>query len=150
MTRIVRTSYRYKRPPKRKKPVTVEGPAVITGKSSRRPADSQVTAEVISLVPRRRDGATKSTTAVDAPRDRPVTGSILTVRRKGARIIPPRPAAQNAGGAPAPRRCRRRHVARAGTPGRREACQHTEDLYILAFATVFAILLIGFASMFHS
>jgi hypothetical protein len=31
MTRIVRTSYRYKRPPKRKKPVTLEVPAVVTG-----------------------------------------------------------------------------------------------------------------------
>ena len=51
MTRIVRTAYRYKRPPRRKRPVAIEGPAVITGKSSRRPADSQVAAEVISLAP---------------------------------------------------------------------------------------------------
>ena len=33
---VVRTSYHYKRPPKRKKPVTIEGPAVITAASKRR------------------------------------------------------------------------------------------------------------------
>jgi hypothetical protein len=96
MTRIVTTHYRYKRPPRRKKPVALEVPAVIKGKSSRRPADSQVAAEVISLVPRMRDGATKSTTAVDAPRDQPVTGcgkptsSIVTARRpKAVANLPP-------------------------------------------------------------
>jgi hypothetical protein len=52
MTRIVRTAYRYKRPPRKRKPVPLEVLAVIVkGKSSRRPADSQVAAEVISLVP---------------------------------------------------------------------------------------------------
>lgn len=85
MTRLVRTAYRYKRPPGKRKPVALEGPAVVAAKSSRRPADSQVAAEVISLEPRMRDGATKSTTAVEAPRDRPVTGggklkpAILTI-----------------------------------------------------------------------
>ena len=33
---VVRTSYHYKRPPKRKKPGTIEGPAVITAASKRR------------------------------------------------------------------------------------------------------------------
>ena len=35
--RIVTTHYRYKRPPRRKKPVALEVPAVVTAKSSRRP-----------------------------------------------------------------------------------------------------------------
>jgi hypothetical protein len=95
MTRIIRTAYRHKRPSGKRKPVALEVPAVIVnGKNSRRPADSQVAAEV-ALVPRMRDGAMKSTTAVDAPRDRPVTGggkpklSIVTARRPRAVNLPP-------------------------------------------------------------
>jgi hypothetical protein len=38
----------------------------------------------------------------------------------------------------------------APTGLREEDTMHTEDLYVLAFATMFAILVIGFASMFHS
>ena len=34
---IVTTHYRYKRPPRKRKPVALEGPAVVTAKSSRRP-----------------------------------------------------------------------------------------------------------------
>ena len=38
MTRIVTTTYRYKRPPRKRKAVALEGPAVVTAKSSRRPS----------------------------------------------------------------------------------------------------------------
>jgi hypothetical protein len=38
MTRIVTTHYRYKRPPRKRKPVEIEAPAVVTAKSSRRPS----------------------------------------------------------------------------------------------------------------
>ena len=38
MTRIVTTTYRYKRPPRKRKPVALEAPAVVTAKSSRRPS----------------------------------------------------------------------------------------------------------------
>jgi hypothetical protein len=38
MTRIVTTTYRYKRPPRKRKPVEIEGPTVVTTKSSRRPS----------------------------------------------------------------------------------------------------------------
>ena len=37
MTRIVTTTYRYKRPPRKRKAVALEAPAVVTTKSSRRP-----------------------------------------------------------------------------------------------------------------
>ena len=37
MTRIVTTHYRYKRPPRKRKTVPLEGPAIVTTKSSRRP-----------------------------------------------------------------------------------------------------------------
>ena len=36
MTRNVTTSYRYKRPPRKRKAVALEAPAVVTTKSSRR------------------------------------------------------------------------------------------------------------------
>jgi hypothetical protein len=36
MTRIVRTAYRYKRPPGKRKPVALEVPVVITAASKRR------------------------------------------------------------------------------------------------------------------
>ena len=35
---IVTTHYRYKRPPRKRKPVALEAPAVVTAKSSRRPS----------------------------------------------------------------------------------------------------------------
>ena len=37
MTRIVTTTYRYKRPPRKRKAVALEAPAIVTAKSSRRP-----------------------------------------------------------------------------------------------------------------
>jgi hypothetical protein len=37
MTRIVTTTYRYKRPPRKRKAVALEVPAVVTTKRSRRP-----------------------------------------------------------------------------------------------------------------
>ena len=75
--------------------MALEVPAVVEAKSSRRPAD-QVAAEVLSHVPRMCDGAAKSTTAVETPRDSPVTAggerrsSIVTARRpKAAVSLPP-------------------------------------------------------------
>ena len=41
MTRIVRTAYRYKRPHGKRKPVAIEGPAVITAASKRRRASDE-------------------------------------------------------------------------------------------------------------
>ena len=47
MTRIVTTHYRYKRPPRKRKPVAIEAPAIVTAKSSRRPnLEAKAAAEV--------------------------------------------------------------------------------------------------------
>ena len=51
MTRIVRTTYRYKRPPRKRKAVAIEAPAVVTTKSSRRPAWEEETAAEVSEPP---------------------------------------------------------------------------------------------------
>jgi hypothetical protein len=36
MTRIVTSTHRYRRPPRKQKPVAIEGPAVLTVKNGRR------------------------------------------------------------------------------------------------------------------
>jgi hypothetical protein len=86
MTRIVRTSYRYKRPPKRKKPVTIEGPAVITAATKRRKAAAEAKAALkasIQLAPGESPTPSRPASAAAAK------SAIVTVRRKAARIIPP-------------------------------------------------------------
>ena len=88
---IVTTSYRYKRPPRKRKPVAIEAPAVVTANpGSTRPDSGKGGPEV---------------------RDRHRPGGEGEVRRR---------ARHDAGGAPAARRCRRRAVARAGAPGDRQ------------------------------
>jgi hypothetical protein len=50
MARIVTTAYRYKRPPKKRKAVALEMPAVVTAQRSRHPPRAkQAAAEVVSL-----------------------------------------------------------------------------------------------------
>jgi hypothetical protein len=46
MTRIVTTAYRYKRPPRKRKAIALEAPAVVTTKNSRRPVLGETAAEV--------------------------------------------------------------------------------------------------------
>jgi hypothetical protein len=46
VTRIVTTTYRYKRPPRKRRPVALDVPAVVTTKSSRRPVLGETAAEV--------------------------------------------------------------------------------------------------------
>lgn len=101
MTRIVTYAHRYKRPPrKRTKTAAIEGPVIVTGKSSRRPADGQVAAEVISRSPGVRAGAAQPSTVIDASRDRTVTegkkreptdddrkSAIVTARSPGKRYV---------------------------------------------------------------
>jgi hypothetical protein len=73
MTRIVTTTYRYKRPPKKRKAVALEVPAIVTTKRSRRSME-RAAAEVVSRSPRRsKDGAAQPTTPRDAERDYAVT-----------------------------------------------------------------------------
>jgi len=88
---IVRASYRYKRPPKRKKPVTLEVPAVVTTKSSRRPIRVKAAAEIPRHAPVfRRKGAAQPSTPHDAARVAPQRAAKAAIlRRQSARIIPP-------------------------------------------------------------
>ena len=73
MTRIVTTTYRYKRPPKKRKAVALEVPAIVTTKRSRRSME-RAAAEVVSRSPRRsKDGAALPSTPRDAERDYAVT-----------------------------------------------------------------------------
>ena len=53
MTRIVTTTYRYKRPPRKRKAVALDVPAVVTTKRSRRPTGGKAAAQVIPRSPRR-------------------------------------------------------------------------------------------------
>ena len=85
---VVRTSYHYKRPPKRKKPVTIEGPAVITAASKRRKVAAEAKAALkasIKLAP----GESPTPTASRTSSGGAAKSVIISVRRKMARIIPP-------------------------------------------------------------
>ena len=91
MARIVRTSYRYKRPPKRKKPVVIEGPAVITAAVKRREAAAEAKAALaasIDLAPGELERKPEIATSRPSP-GTAAKSAIVTVRRKTARIIPP-------------------------------------------------------------
>jgi hypothetical protein len=87
---IARTNYRYKRPPRRKKPVVIEGTAVITAASKRRGASDEAKATPaasIELAP----GDLQPKPAIATSRASPgaaAKSAIVTVRRKAARIIP--------------------------------------------------------------
>jgi hypothetical protein len=79
MTRIVRIAYRYKRPPRKRKPVVIEGPAVVTTASKRRMAAAEAKAalaESIKLAPA--ELATSSGAAAKS--------AIVTVHRPGRRF----------------------------------------------------------------
>jgi hypothetical protein len=73
MTRIVTTPYRYKRPPRKRKAVALDIPAVVTAKSSRRPVGG--TEEAAAEVP-----MTARTTGQQAQPSTP---------REAARVAPP-------------------------------------------------------------
>ena len=93
MTRVVTAHHRYKRPPWKRKPVALEVPAVIVAKKSRRPIGEEAAAEIPRHAPVfRRKGAAQPSTPHDAARvapQRAAKAAILTIRRQGARIIPP-------------------------------------------------------------
>jgi hypothetical protein len=54
---IVRSTYRYKRPPRKRKAVALEAPAVVTTKKSRRPVLGETAAEVPRAPISREEGA---------------------------------------------------------------------------------------------
>jgi hypothetical protein len=81
MTRIVRTHYRYKRPPKRRKAVALEVPAIVKaadpGKARKR-----------SRVSWGHDTSAEAELASPAAND-DRKSAIITIRRKPERILPP-------------------------------------------------------------
>jgi hypothetical protein len=85
MTRIVTTSYRYKRPPRKRKAVPLTGPAVIPTKSSRRPIWEETAAELEtrSASPKKANEAALSVARPAANDDR----KLATVTAKPKRRI---------------------------------------------------------------
>jgi hypothetical protein len=85
MIRIVTTQYRYKRPPRKRKPaVPLEGPAIVTIRDKKRVAPE--TPEKIILAEAEPQLAPpKSTPAPTGPRK----SAIATIRRKPERVLPP-------------------------------------------------------------
>ena len=85
---IVRTAYRNKRPPKRKQPVALEVPAVVTAKKQPPPDWGKAAAEIKGHAPASgRSGAVQPSTPREAERALPA--AILTIRKQSARILPP-------------------------------------------------------------
>ena len=74
MTRIVTTTYRYKRPPRKRKAVALEAPAVVTTKRSRRPhvgrkEEAAAERSLLLCTPLRRRRAAQPSTPREAARD---------------------------------------------------------------------------------
>ena len=93
MTRIVRTAYRYKRPPGKRKAVALEVPAVVIAKSSRRPIEEKAAAEMqLAPVSGRRGAVQPSTPRESAllahPADPDHKRAIVTIRRTPAKLLP--------------------------------------------------------------
>jgi hypothetical protein len=66
---IVRSTYRYKRPPRKRKAVALEAPAIVTAKKSRRPVLGETAAEVMTLhAPAPETGAAQPSTPREAAR----------------------------------------------------------------------------------
>jgi hypothetical protein len=86
MTRIVTTHYRYQRPPRRKKAVTLEVPAVITAASKRRRVSAEAKAALAASL--KQPPGEPERKPADAPQ-RAAKAAIVTIRRQSTRILPP-------------------------------------------------------------
>jgi hypothetical protein len=71
--RIITSTYRYKRPPRKKKPQAIPEPAIVVGKRSRRVDKAAAAAEVLSRSPRHHDGAMQPSTLRKTEREPAVT-----------------------------------------------------------------------------
>ena len=71
--RIVTSTYRYQRPPRKRKAVPLEAPVIVVGKKSRRPDKATAAAEVLSRSPRHHDGAVQPSTLRKTEREPAVT-----------------------------------------------------------------------------
>jgi hypothetical protein len=82
MTRIVTTTYRYKRPPRKRTAVVLEVPAVVMVKRGRRPDDCERAAAEVpeEKSPRSRGEAAQSLAQPPANDDR--KPAIVTIKRK--------------------------------------------------------------------
>jgi hypothetical protein len=101
MTRIVTTTYRYKRPPRKKrKAAALEVPAVVITKRSRRPTWKSGGSVFSSIAPPDQDGAAQPSTLGDAECDRAVTSPppanddrisaiVFTTSRKRVKLLRP-------------------------------------------------------------
>jgi hypothetical protein len=95
MTRIVTTRYRYKRPPRKRKPVVIEVPEVVTAKNSRRLIGEKGGGRDAACPVFGRMGAVQPSTSREAERvvhpdattDR--KPAIVTIRRTPAKLLPP-------------------------------------------------------------
>jgi hypothetical protein len=100
---IVRSTYRYKRPPRKRKAVALEAPAIVTTKSSRRRpvgGTEETAAEVQRAPVPEREGAVQPSTPRAAarvespanddgptePASPPAASAIITARRRGKRF----------------------------------------------------------------
>ena len=73
MTRIVSYVHRYKRPPRQRKAVALDVPAIVATKRSHRPTWKGDGSVLSSIAPPDQDGAAQPSTPGDAERDRAVT-----------------------------------------------------------------------------
>jgi hypothetical protein len=96
VARIVTSTYRYKRPPKKRKALALEVPTVVTTEKSRRRPSKQAAAESVSRSPRLHDGAAQPSTPRDAECDSTVTtpppvqkSAIVTAKRRKRIIATP-------------------------------------------------------------
>ena len=94
MTRIVTTHYRYKRPPRKRKAVAIEAPAVVTAKSSHRPVLGETAAGVMTLhAPAPETGAVQPSTPRAAARVAPPANDdrkpsiVTTTSRKRSKLL---------------------------------------------------------------
>jgi hypothetical protein len=82
---IVRTAYRYKRPPGKRKPVALEVPAVITTASQRKRASEEAKAALAASIELAPGELERKPTCAPLR----AAAAIVTIRRQSARIIPP-------------------------------------------------------------
>jgi hypothetical protein len=79
--------HHYKRPPKKRKAVALEVPAVVTTKRSRRSVPGSAAAEAVSQSPRLHDEAPQPSTARSAATTAPpVRKSAIVTAKRGKRI----------------------------------------------------------------
>jgi hypothetical protein len=84
MTRIVTSTYRYKRPPRKRKPAApIEGPAIVTIRDKKRVTPETPDQILSETAEQTQPAPAESTTAPEARKS-----AIVTIRRKPERVLP--------------------------------------------------------------